>query len=148
MEALQICNICLASAGAEDDSCSSFVMFAVRPFRESVSASRPASVIRARDLDRLASGDGALGLRGRESSAHQLNRLRDCEAMRDRVGSKCLVIAYVSLALLPLLARRWRFRCRRVGRIPAPGGGPVGRPGKWIRVAKSPKAPHRGHAFL
>jgi hypothetical protein len=36
----------------------------------------------------------------------------------------------------------------RVGGTPAPGGGPVGRPGEWIRVAKAPKAAHRGHAFL
>src|SRR5262249_32802956 len=27
----------------------------------------------------------------------------------------------------------------RVGPIPAPGGGPVGRPGEWIRLAKPPR---------
>jgi len=36
----------------------------------------------------------------------------------------------------------------RVGAIPAPGGGPVGRPGEWIGLAKSAKAAHCGHAFL
>jgi hypothetical protein len=36
----------------------------------------------------------------------------------------------------------------RVGGIPAPGGGPVGRSGIWIRVTKSSKAAHRGHALL
>jgi ribosomal protein S14 len=36
----------------------------------------------------------------------------------------------------------------RVGGIPAPGGGPVGRSRIWIRVTKSSKAAHRGHALL
>ena len=36
----------------------------------------------------------------------------------------------------------------RVGGIPAPGGGPVGRPGEWIRSASSPEAPHLSEALL
>src|SRR3979490_3055682 len=37
---------------------------------------------------------------------------------------------------------------RRVGGIPAPGGGPVGRPGEWIGSASSPETPHLSQALL
>src|SRR5262249_60513580 len=43
----------------------------------------------------------------------------------------------------PIREAPWRVRG-----IPAPGGGPVGGPGEWIRLAKSSQAAHRGQAFL
>src|SRR5262245_32767612 len=90
-------------------------------------------------------GDDALGGHGRQPGAHKLNRFEAVKQCAIVSATNVWLSHTGSLGLLPLLARRWRFRCRRVGRIPAPRGGPVGRPGEWIRVAKSPKAAHRGH---
>src|SRR5262245_18229993 len=49
----------------------------------------------------------------------------------------------VPILLIPALVALWR-----IGGIPAAGGRPVGRPGEWIRSARSPYAAHRGPALV